>query len=131
MKCFTYNLECILYGNMRHAAGISLLLLATFAGLAKGKDSSFTGEIMDKMCAQMNSHDNMMKSEGATNARDCTLKCVKDGGSFALYDPANKKVYPLEDTKQVRQYAGERVQITGTYDSDSDVLHVKSIVPAK
>jgi hypothetical protein len=99
--------------------------------VSKGKDGSFTGEIMDKMCAQMNAHDNMMKSEGATNARDCTLKCVKDGGSFALYDAASKKVYPLEDTKQVRQYAGQRVQITGSYDSDADVLRTKSIASAK
>jgi hypothetical protein len=98
---------------------------------SSAKDSTFTGEIMDKMCAQMNSHENMMKSEGASNAKDCTLKCVKDGGSFALYDPSSKKVYPLEDTKQVRQYAGERVSITGSYDSDSDVLRVKSISPAK
>lgn len=119
-------------GNVRYVASVLLLLLlVTFAGLAKSRDGSFTGEIMDKMCAQMNSHDNMMKSEGATNARDCTLKCVKDGGSFALYDPASKKVYALEDSKQVRQYAGERVQITGTYDSDADVLHVKSIARAK
>jgi hypothetical protein len=110
---------------------IALLLSIASAGSSKSKDSSFTGEIMDKMCAQMNSHDNMMKSEGATNAKDCTLKCVKDGGSFALYDSANKKVYPLEDTKQVRQYAGEQVHITGSYDSDADVLHVKAIAPAK
>jgi hypothetical protein len=130
-KRFAYPLECVCHGTIRLSAGISLVLLATLAGLAKGKDSTFTGEIMDKMCAQMNSHDNMMKSEGATNAKDCTLKCVKDGGSFALYDSASKKVYPLEDTKQVRQYAGERVQITGTYDGSADVLHVKSIVPAK
>jgi len=127
MRCFTYNLKCIYHGNIRCLAINSLLLLATSAGLAKGKDSSFTGEIMDKMCAQMNSHDDMMKSENATDAKDCTLKCVKDGGSYALYDSASKKVYPLEDTKQVRQYAGQRVQITGTYDSDADVLHVKSI----
>jgi hypothetical protein len=131
MTCFTYKLKCTYHGNIRCLAIISLLLLAMFAALAKGKSSSFTGEIMDKMCAQMNSHEDMMKSEGATNAKDCTLKCVKDGGSYALYDSASKKVYPLEDTKQVRQYAGERVQITGTYDSDADLLHVKSITPSR
>jgi hypothetical protein len=86
---------------------------------------------MDKMCAQMNSHNNMMKAEGASNGKDCTLKCVKDGGSLALYDSASKKVYPLEDTKQVREYAGQRVQISGTYDDDADVLHVKTVAPAK
>ena len=108
-------------------------LLACTAALAFGKSKSgtFTGEIMDKMCAQMNSHDTMMKSEGASNAKDCTLKCVKDGGSFALLDTSSKKVYPLEDTKQVREYAGQKVEISGTYDDDADVLHVKSISAAK
>jgi hypothetical protein len=109
----------------------ALCLAMACAGIIDAKDGTFSGEIMDKMCAQMNSHDNMMKSEGASNAKDCTLKCVKDGGSFALYDASTKKVYPLEDTKQVRQYAGERVSITGNYDSNADLLHVKSISPEK
>lgn len=112
-------------------AAVTLLACIPVLSLGKSKNGTFTGEIMDKMCAQMNSHDNMMKSEGATNAKDCTLKCVKDGSSFALYDSSSKKVYPLEDNKQVRDFAGQRVQITGTYDDDSDVLHVKSISAAK
>ncbi len=115
---------------MKQGLPFALLLLTASAGFSKSKTGTFTGEIMDKMCAQMNSHDNMMKAEGASNAKDCTLKCVKDGGSFALYDSASKKVYPLEDTKQVREYAGQRVQISGTYDDDADLLHAKSIVPA-
>lgn len=109
----------------------ALSLAIGCAAVSNAKDTTLTGEIMDKMCAQMGSHDNMMKSENATNAKDCALKCVKDGGSFALYDASTKKVYPLEDTKQVRQYAGERVSVTGNYDSNADLLHVKSISPAK
>ena len=112
---------------MKQILTITLLLATAFVGFSRSKGGTFTGEIMDKMCAQMNSHNNMMKSEGATNAKDCTLKCVRDGGSFALYDSASKKVYTLEDTKQVREYAGQRVEITGTFDEDADVLHVKSI----
>lgn len=116
---------------MKQILTTTLLLLWASAAFSGSKNGTFTGEIMDKMCAQMNSHDNMMKSEGASNAKDCTLKCVRDGGSFALYDSASKKVYGLEDTKQIREYAGQRVQITGTYDDDADVLHVKNIAPAK
>jgi hypothetical protein len=116
---------------MKQILPIALLLLSASGGFSRDKNETFTGEIMDQMCAQMKSHDNMMKSEGASNAKDCTLKCVKDGGSFALYDNATKKVYPLEDTKQVRQYAGERVQVTGTYNDEANLLHIRSIVPAK
>ena len=116
---------------MKQILTITLLIVTASIGFSRGKTATFTGEIMDKMCAQMNSHDNMMKSEGANNAKDCTLKCARDGGSFALYDSASKKVYSLEDTKQVREYAGQRVEVTGTFDDDADVLHVKSIALGK
>jgi hypothetical protein len=86
---------------------------------------------MDKQCAQMSSHDAMMKSEGAGSSKDCTLKCVKDGGSFVLFDSGMKKVYTLEDNKKVREYAGQRVQISGNYDDGADLLHIKTITPAK
>ena len=82
---------------------------------------------MDQQCAQMGSHENMMKTEGAKNAKGCTLACVKNGGSYALLDTQTKKVYAIEDQKQVRDFAGERVQITGDYDQDADVLRIKSI----
>ena len=85
---------------------------------------------MDKQCAQMGSHENMMKTEGAKDAKECTLACVKNGGSFALLDTQTKKVYPIDDEKKVREYAGEHVQITGNYDQDADVLQVKAVTRA-
>jgi hypothetical protein len=36
-------------------------------------------------------------------------------------------VYPIDDEKKAREYAGQRVQVTGTYDEDAQILHVKSI----
>jgi len=86
---------------------------------------------MDRQCALMHSHDNMMKAEGASNAKDCALKCVKNGDSFALFDPASNNVYVIEDSKKVQQFAGEHVQVMGSYDKDSEVLKIKSISPAK
>jgi len=85
---------------------------------------------MDKQCAQMSSHENMMKPEGAKNAKECTLACVKNGGSFALMDRQSKKVYQIDDSKKVHDFAGEQVQITGSYDENADVLHIKTITRA-
>lgn len=102
----------------------------TSALCGQNKNSTFTGEIMDKQCAQMGSHENMMKAEGAKDAKECTLACVKNGDSFALLDPQTKKVYSIEDSARVREYAGERVQITGDYDQNLAVLHVKTITRA-
>jgi len=106
-------------------------LVAVISSVSAGERSgTFTGEIMDRQCAQMQSHDNMMKTQGAKNAKECTLSCVKNGDKFALFDSNTKKVYPIEDDKKVREYAGQRVEITGSYDNDAEVLHVKSIAAA-
>lgn len=95
------------------------------------KATTFTGEIMDKQCAQMGSHQNMMEAEHVKTAKDCTLACVKSGDSFALLDPSTKKVYAIEDEKKARPFAGQHVQITGNYDQDSQILHIETISAAK
>lgn len=109
---------------------MALLLLLKLPVYAQGKSGTFTGEIMDKPCAQMGSHANMMKEEGAKDAKECTLKCVKNAAPLVLFDPAAKKVYAIDNPKKAQEYAGQQVQITGTYDDDAQLLHVKSIVPA-
>ena len=75
----------------------------------------------------MHPHNNMMKAEGASNAKHCALKCVKNGDSFALFDSASNNVYRIEDNKKVQQFAGEHVEVIGSYDKNSEVLTTKSI----
>ncbi|MGI8961893.1 MAG: hypothetical protein ACR2IV_19470 [Bryobacteraceae bacterium] len=107
-----------------------LLAVAPFA-FAQTKDHTFTGEIMDKQCAQMGSHENMMKAEGAKNDKECALACVKNGDKFVLFDSGAKKVYVIENDKKVREFAGQRVQITGNYDEGTETLQVKTVAPAQ
>ena len=57
---------------MRHC-----LLTFAFFTAAFAADKTYTGEIMDSQCADMASHDNMMKGENAHNAKECTISCVK------------------------------------------------------
>jgi hypothetical protein len=108
---------------------LALSLVAALPALCA--DKTFDGEIMDKQCAQMRSHDNMMKAQGATNAADCTQKCVKNGDSYALFDSTKGTVYPIEDGKKVEQFAGQRVHVTGSYEEGADVLKVKTVSAAK
>ena len=115
---------------MKRISLLTIGLAVASTLLAQSKSSTFTGEIMDKQCAQMGSHENMMKAEGAKNAKECTLACVKNGDSFALMDTKTKKVYPIEGGNNVQEFAGERVQITGDYDESADVLHVKNMTRA-
>jgi len=90
----------------------------------------FTGEIMDSACAAMGSHHQMMKQEGAKDAKDCTLKCMAAGSKLVLYDAANKTTYELEDQTVAKSFAGQKVKVTGTYDSNTRTLHVQEIGPS-
>jgi hypothetical protein len=114
---------------MKRSLWITVLCVAAGLGVARAADQTFTGEIMDSQCAQMGSHDNMMKSEGAKNAKECANACVKSGGKYALYDPTAKRAYKLDNQKKARDYAGQKVTITGTFDSTSDSIQVTNIQP--
>jgi hypothetical protein len=103
------------------------LLILLFSAAAFAADKTYTGEIMDSQCADMASHDNMMKGEKASNAKECTLACVKKGGSYALYDPVAKQAYKLDNAKKVAPFAGQKVTVTGSLDSGSDSIHVATI----
>lgn len=81
---------------------------------------------MDSKCATAGSHDLMMKKLGAKDARDCTLKCAKNG-SFVLYDPDTKTVYQLDDQKKPMSFAGQKVRVSGPYDEKSQTIAIESI----
>jgi hypothetical protein len=107
---------------MKKSLSIFVLCAAAF-----GADKTFTGEIMDSQCADMSSHEDMMKGEGAHNAKECTIACVKKGGTYTLYAPGEKRSYKLDNQKKAAAFAGQKVTVTGSYDSGSDSLHVSSI----
>jgi hypothetical protein len=108
---------------------IALLCVAGGFGTARAADKTFSGEIMDSQCADMGSHDGMMKGEHASNAKECAIACVKKGGTYALYDPTAKKAYRLDNQKKAAQFAGQKVTVTGKLDSAGEVIQVGSIQP--
>jgi hypothetical protein len=116
---------------MKQSLFSTVLCVIAGLGVARAADQTFTGEIMDSPCAQMGSHENMMKAEGARNPKECTIACVKSGGKYALYDPAAKRAYQLDNQKKAGDYAGQKVTITGTFDSTSDSIHVTNIQLAR
>ncbi len=106
------------------------LALPVRAGFPKAETKSFMGEIMDDMCAKSGSHtemQKMMKSMG-TDAKTCTVECVKMGGKYVLYDSASKTSYQLDPQDKAKDFAGQKVKVTGT--SEGGTIHVKSIEPA-
>ena len=97
------------------------------AAAPSGAAQSYTGEIMDSACAAMGSHEMMMKQEGAKDAKECTLKCVAGGSKFALFDAASKTTYQLDDQTKPKDFAGQKVKVTGTLDSSTHTIHVENI----
>ncbi len=120
---------------------VVILAVASFAlaggklpgKLHKGgsKAKAFTGEIMDSQCAMMGSHDPAgYKMTKTDNPKDCTLACVKMDGKFVLYDGTKKTTYMLDDQEKPKEFAGQKVKVTGSYDSKTKTIHVEKIEPA-
>jgi hypothetical protein len=105
----------------------SLLIFALSTAAAFAADKTFTGEVMDSQCADMASHDNMMKGEGAHNAKECSIACVKKGGTYALYVAADKQAYKLDNQKKAAAIAGQKVTVTGSVSSAGDTIKVATI----
>ena len=106
------------------------LALPVCGGMPKADTKSFTGEIMDDMCAKSGSHQEMqkmMKSMG-NDAKTCTVECVKLGGKYVLYDSTSKTSYQLDPQDKAKDFAGQKVKVTGT--QEGGTIHVKSIEPA-
>jgi hypothetical protein len=113
---------------LRSAFIVSVVSLS-LASLSFGgaKDQAFTGEVMDSQCANMGSHEVMMKQEGAKDARQCTTGCVKMGGKYVLFNASSKSIYQLDDQTKPAQFAGEKVTIQGRLAKDNKTIHVISI----
>ena len=86
------------------SAGMAVASPQQAAPKPEEKAKVFVGAISDSMCG---AHHVM----GGT-AKECTLECVDAGSEFVLVDDKGK-VYDLSDQTKPRQFAGEKVKITG------------------
>ncbi len=104
--------------------GLAIFLAAglSFAAPKSPKqEKAFTGEISDSMCG--------LKHMMEGGAKACTLKCVEGGSKFVLADAAHNKVYQLSDQNKPKEFAGQKVKVTGTL--KGDVIQVSSIEAAQ
>ena len=119
----------------RRIAMRKLLLLAVILFVAGSVSAArarvFTGQIMDSPCAKMGSHDAGYKMTGTNTPKDCTLACAKSGAQFVLYNSARKITYKLDNQTEPKEFAGENVKVTGTYNASTKTIHVEKIEAAK
>lgn len=80
------------------------------AALTMAADSTMTGWIADSKCGAKAAHD---------GARECTIKCVKDGAKYVFVNDADKKVYTIDAQDKVADHAGHHVTVKGTVEGSS------------
>ena len=97
----------------------SIMLVAVFLHAAQADSNApptFTGEIMDSLCAKAGTHAQMMqdmKSMG-TDKATCSAKCIQLGAKYVLYDSSKKAIYELDDQGKAERFAGQSVRVSGT-----------------
>ena len=59
-----------------------------------------------------------------------TGKISKSNGKYVLQSQDAKTSYTLDDQDKAKQFDGQNVKVTGTLDSQSNVIHVSDIQPS-
>ncbi len=110
----------------------AVIVLATSIGLSSQGSKVYRGEIADSECALnihslTHSHQEMLKSKsmGGT-AATCTLYCIEHMGGYLVLS-AGKNIFRLDRPDIVHGYEGQKVKITGVFDSKINQIHVLKI----
>ncbi|MGB6484060.1 MAG: hypothetical protein WBE86_11300 [Candidatus Acidiferrales bacterium] len=101
---------------------------------ASANPRTFRGQIMDSECATnahsaTRSHREMAGIKGNITNRQCTILCVEQGDSVYMFlDQNGKNAYKLSTPqKDLKQYAGDKVEIVGSLDAQGKVISVSKI----
>ena len=96
------------------------LLLTCCVGVAQTVQT-FSGEIMDDLCAKTKSHAKMMQEMKSMTSDPsvCTKKCVQLGAHYVLYDRQKDAIYKLDNPEKAEAFSGKTVQISGTLEKNN------------
>jgi hypothetical protein len=106
---------------MKKTIALAFIALSVFAA---SHEKTFLGVITDSDCGASHAAKN-----GETEA-DCVRHCVQSGKSaYALKD--GTKVYDLSNQVLPAEFAGQKVNVTGTLNSAKTSIHVSKIEAAR
>lgn len=94
------------------------LIVAARTNNALTTETTFVGYISDSTCG-------LKHMSGMGDDKNCTLACKT---KLVLADRDHKKVYQLDQQDRVREFAGQKVKVTGTLNGKS--ISVTSIEAA-
>jgi len=104
-----------------------ILLLPLLVVVASAqKPQTFAGTITDSMCARADHS----KMKMGSNDAECAIACADShGAAYVLYD--GKTSYTLKGKTELKKFAGQKVQVTGTLDPKTSTIQVDSVSAAK
>jgi hypothetical protein len=120
------------------SAALLAALIFTGPATSGAGETTFAGEIADSQCSMgvhslNRSHKEMIEmGHAGSTAEDCTRYCVQSrGGRYVLL--TKHDVFKLDNQEMAEKYAGQKVKLTGTLDSKTNIIQVKTMepVPAK
>lgn len=111
--------------------GMAVCLMTVTAFAWAGPSKTFRGEISDTQCAMnvhslSRSHEEMIeKKTMGTDAASCARACVQRGGEWVLR--SGDDVYRLKNQAGIENYAGQKVQISGTLEVKTNTIDNSNI----
>jgi hypothetical protein len=108
--------------NKKIVVLLTLLALTVLAlpFASAGTKGTWTGWITDDHCG----------AKGAKDGhKDCAEKCLGGGAKLVFYNPADEKLYTLDNQELAKQHIGHEVKVTG--DLEGDAIKVESIAKAE
>ena len=103
---------------------IALGLLVLAVGSSYAADKEFKGQMTEDMCGRKH----MM--EGVSD-KECADKCVDAGAKYALFVPADGKMYVVEDQAKAKEFLGQNVVAKGSVSDDGKTIKLSSIAKQK
>jgi hypothetical protein len=103
-----------------------LICIATAEVAALQPQQTWTGLISDSMCKLH--HESGAEGQTTTDP-DCTRDCVKGGSKYVLVVGETAHLIANQDHRQLAEYAGMRVVVTGT--AKEDAIEVSKIETAR
>ena len=105
----------------------AILLLPLVVTLVSAqKPQTFSGTISDNMCARADHS----KMKMGSNDAECANACAEShGAAYVLFD--GKMTYTLKGKTELKKFAGQKVQVTGSLDAKTSTIQVDSINAAK
>jgi hypothetical protein len=89
--------------------------------VAKAADSSkISGWISDSMCG----------AKHMGSGADCVKKCIANGMKPVLVDQS-KNVWTIDNPEAVKNFYGDKVNVTATADESAKSVHIDAIEAAK